>query len=81
MKRYILIGDNKLHKNNNIQMGGNGEFNEKHIYPYIDYDTKNKRFKKLDELKKSMKSKKEFKGHVYIIGFGAVGKPLLVMLF
>ena len=83
MKRYILIGDSNIKKSikNTIQMGGSGEFNEKYIFPYINYDTKSKRLKKLDELKKKMQSKKEFKGHIYIIGFGAVGRPLLVMLF
>ena len=82
MKRYILISDNQLNKSTNLlQMGGNGEFNEKYIFPYTDYDTKEKRLKKLDEFKKELKSKKKFNGHMYIIGFGAVGRPLLVMLF
>ena len=68
MKRYILIGDSKLNKsiNNTIQMGGSGEFNEKYIFPYINYDTKSKRLKKLDELKKKCNQKKNLRG-IYIL--------------
>ena len=66
MKRYILTNgmNNSKMSNNNILIGGGGDFNEKHIFPYTDYDTKSKRLKKLDELKKKLKSKKEFKGKI-----------------
>ena len=43
--------------NVNIQSGGGGEFNEKHNFPYPEYDTKAKRLKKLAELKKKLKAK------------------------
>lgn len=87
MKRYILTSGkkNKLsydkQPNESIQLGGGGDFNEKFVFPYPEYDTKAKRLKKLDELKKKLKGKKEFKGRIYVIGYGAVGRPLLVMLF
>lgn len=46
---------------------------EKEIYEY----EKNKR---LSRLKQMMENKKQYDGHIYMIGFGSIGKPILYMI-
>ena len=57
-------------------LGGGNNF----IFPHDEYKSKDKRSEKLEELIKKNKSNKPFENKIYIIGYGCIGKVLLIML-
>ena len=52
----------------------------KYVFPYIEYSTKNERLNKLNKLILTNKQKNKFNNNIYLIGYGCVGKVLLVMI-
>lgn len=47
---------------------------------YSNYNTKKKRIDKLNELKEIMKSNPEYGHKIYFVGYGSIGKPILILL-